>query len=55
MIKEKTLRTADFMWSTRQNDDGMVRDTEAESSYPGIKQAEEGNLKVGKLSRLSSI
>lgn len=55
MIKEKNLRTADFMWSTRQNDDDMVRDTEAESSYPGIKQAEEENFKVGKLARLSSV
>lgn len=44
MIKEKNLRTADFMWSTRQNDDGMVRDTEAESSYPGIKQV--SNLRL---------
>lgn len=46
MIKEKNLRTADFVWSTRQNDDGVVKDTEEESSYPGIKQAVEGNLRL---------
>lgn len=34
------------MWSTRQNNDGVVKDTEEESSYPGIKQAEEGNLRL---------
>ena len=34
------------MWSRRQNNDGVVKDTEEESSYPGIKQAEERNLRL---------